>query len=166
MSPIQQKEHCAFTSAAGKVGKLVFARLARGCDLIEGLEDISKKYEIEGGCVMSCIGAFDEVVLHTPPPRGTKESFAPPVRVLGPLQLLNCQGIIGKSEEGKTHIHLHATVFCNDENRIYGGHLSRGENRVSVTVEIVIATVEDINISFKMDPSIDAAQPTFYPKKV
>jgi len=160
-----EKGQPAFTSSAGQAGGLVFARLARGTDLMEGLEEISKKHQIKGGCLVSCIGAFDEVVLHTPPPRNQGGSFAPPTKVLGPVQLLNCQGIIGTSEEGKTHIHLHCTVFCNDKNRIYGGHIRKGENRVSVTMELVIATVEGVDVSFRVNPSIDPAEPTLYPQK-
>jgi len=158
-----KKKQCTLTSATGKVGKLVFARLPRGCDFMEGLEKICEDHGIQGGCLVTCIGGFEEMVLHTPPPREQGGSFGPPVRLLGPIQLLNCQGIIGRSKEGKTHIHLHATVFCNDENRIYGGHLSKGENKVSVTLELVIAVAEDVNLAFRMEPAIDQAQPTFRP---
>jgi len=148
-----------YVSAAGKGGKLVFARLARGCDLIEGLEEISRRHEIKGGCIISCIGALEEAVLHIPSPDG---GFAPPVRLSGSIQVLSCQGIIGTSKDSGVHVHLHCTLFRNDEKRIYGGHLLKGENRVSVTMEVVILTVDGVDVSFKMDPTIDEASPTLY----
>ena len=158
-----KKEQCTLTSATGKVGKLVFARLPRGCDFMGGLERICEDHGIQGGCLVTCIGAFREMVLHNPPPGGQKGSFAPPVRLLGPIQLLSCQGIIGRSEEGNTCIHLHATVFCSNENGIYGGHLRKGENEVSVTLELVIAVAEDVNLAFRMESAIDPVEPTFRP---
>ena len=151
-------------SAAGKTERLVFARLSRGCDFVESLEEICKKHNIRGGCLVSCIGGFEEMVLHIPPQRGQSGGFGPPDRVLGSMQLESCQGIIGMSENGEPHVHLHVTIFCNDENRMYGGHLRKGENKVGTTLELVIAPVEGMDVSFKMFPEIDAAEPTLCPE--
>ena len=47
---------------------------------------------------------------------------------------------------------------------MYGGHLRKGENRIASTMEVAIATVEGMDVSYKMFPEIDP-EPTLVPEE-
>lgn len=138
-----------FRAAAGKVGKVVFARLLPGCDLIGGLQRICQENDIKGGNVVLCIGSLREVALHVQGPEDAS-GMGPLVRIPGPVDLLNCQGTISESEGKGMVIHLHGLV-CNDKQVVYGGHLVKGEAIVAATMEVVVNGVEGMKVLRKYD---------------
>lgn len=151
-----EKETERLRSAAGEGGKVVFARLLPGCDLVEGVERICKENAIEGGS-LSCLGSLREAVLLNPSPRKEGKivpGYGPPIRIPGPIQVLCCQGTIGKSEHHERVVHIHGVV-CNDKHEVYGGHFAKGENIVSVTMEVIINGVKGIKVVRKYDPEVE-----------
>ena len=118
--------------AQGKFGRVVAFRLKPGADLYLGLEEACRKYGISNGVIVSALGSVN----------GVDEV----------LELTAASGIICHDAEGNINLHVHVN-FSDKNGTVYGGHLIEG-TKVLITVDGIIAEVEDIDMGRKLhEPS-------------
>lgn len=148
-------------SVVSKNNRLIVGRILPEVDLIEGIKDICEKNHIRYGVVKSIIGSLKRggvvyAIDDKKSPLGIK--YSDPTYFQGPLELLCCQGIVGKDENGDFQIHLHG-LMSDKHLRILGGHFISGENIILATAEVAIQTVEDAEFIRKFD--IETGFPLF-----
>jgi predicted DNA-binding protein with PD1-like motif len=107
---------------------LLLLRLARGEDLVEGLEAAARDHGIRHGVVRGGPGSLM---------RATLQAGGPPIEAPGPAaEILT---MVGEIHDGEAS--LHGTVG-DPSGRVYAGRFIRGGNPVCVTVELVIEDVQ------------------------
>ncbi len=110
-------------------GRTIVIDLKRDELLLESIEAVLKKYDIENAVVSSAIGSLQKAVFH----RVTgmeKEPVDEFVTVEKPLELASLQGFI---LNGHPHIHM----VTSDLEQTYTGHLENG-TKVLYLVEICL----------------------------
>ncbi len=142
--------------AKGHLSNAVMIRIEPGFDLIEGIENVCQKFEIESGVITCCIGSLQKASYFLPVPLENRfgTGYGDPNILDGPLELLSGQGMIGKEENGEYFIHLHGLVSDKDRN-VHGGHLIKGENPVLITCEIMISRIQGVKMIRTYDPKVD-----------
>lgn len=132
--------------------KMITGRLKKGTDLIQGLKEACERNHIINGKIISCIGSLKKatyIYAIDDEKNKIRIRYCEPVTVEGPLELITCQGTIGRDNE-KSSIHLHG-VFSDKEKNIYGGHFVEKNNIILATVEFLIIGFESPVISKYMD---------------
>jgi len=140
-------------SAVSSNNRLVVGRIFPGVDLIEGIRDLCEKCSIKYGVINSIIGSLRKggviyAIDDANSPLGIK--YSDPTYFEGPLELLCCQGIVGRDEKGQFQIHLHG-LMSDKQLKILGGHFIPDENIVLATAEVSILAVEDVEFVRKFD---------------
>jgi len=133
--------------------KTFVGRIYPGVDLIEGIKEICEKNNIEYGVIPTIIGSLSSgCIVYAIPHDGNKLGikYSDPVHIEGPLELLCCQGFIGKGEDGEFQIHLHG-LLADKDMRVIGGHFVSQGNIVLATAEVMIHAVEDAGFIRKYD---------------
>jgi predicted DNA-binding protein with PD1-like motif len=105
--------------------------------LLEGLQEVVKKEQIDTAAITGGIGSLQRVHLHTITTTATPvvEKFW---NFTGPIELASVQGsVIG----GNAHVHI--SVFDWDSKAIYIGHLEPG-SIVAYRAEISLAVLEGV----------------------
>ena len=115
---------------AGSTGRLVFARIDGGEDLLLGIKRVAKEENIRSG-FLSCIGALRRARVGYYIGSGQYKA----IELEGPLEIACCLGNIALFE-GEPLVHAHICV-CDGEGRAFGGHLLEG-CFVSPTAELTI----------------------------
>ncbi|WP_457552201.1 PPC domain-containing DNA-binding protein [Desulfobacula sp.] len=142
--------------AQGHLSNTVMIRIESGFDLIEEIENVCRKLEIESGMITCCIGSLQKAAYFLVAPLENRfgSGYGDPNILDGPLELLSGQGMIGKEENGEYFIHLHGLVSDKDRN-VHGGHLIKGENPVLITCEIMVSQIQGMKIIRTYDPKVD-----------
>jgi uncharacterized protein len=142
--------------AQGHLSKAVMIRIEPGFDLIEGIEKVCRRIEIESGVITCCIGSLQRVAYLLPVPLENRfgSGYGDPNILEGPLELLSGQGMIGKEENGEYFIHLHGVVSDKDRN-INGGHFIKGQTTVLITCEIMVSQIQGMKMIRAYDPTVD-----------
>ena len=134
--------------------KKVFAgRIPRGVDLISGIKEICKEYDIKHGYISMCIGSLINArIIYAIPDETAPIDFVycNPVDIQGPLELLYVQGLIGLEDTGEQSVHLHVLVSDKDM-RVLGGHWVEGGNIIAATGEIIIHELDDVELIRQYD---------------
>jgi len=113
-------------------------RLDPGDDIKQSLENFAKKYKVNSGCVLTCVGSVKNVRL--------RFAAQPNIDSLqGPFEIVSLTGTVAESG-----VHLHIS-FSDSQGDTKGGHLENGTT-VFMTAEIMIAIVPDIVFSREADP--------------
>lgn len=141
--------------ATGRLGKVVVARLAPGCDLMESLEEIAREENIKAGVILSGAASLRQAALRNVGRFPKEFPITDEIRVLSkrnePMELLSIAGNISV-RDGEVFIHGHITISSGEENgQAYGGHLTKG-NIIFSTGEIMIAEIDDIAMERLPDP--------------
>lgn len=142
--------------ACGNTGKMIVARLRPGSDLIESMINICETNEISCGIILGSLGTLEKAELFTAAPAsGTKSGvgYSEPIRVKGPIEFINGQGII-MEREGDIFIHFHGMIMDLDR-KIYGGHFNPGNNPVMSTIDIIMIETNSVKAVRKLDPELD-----------
>lgn len=154
-------ERIVSAESAG-LGRVVFARLAPGEDLMEGIRFVCRKHGLRNGAILTCIGSLEKVtfgfaVLTRDPEakKGAPKHWSPE----GAVSLLGAQGIICGTDavDGRDlSIHLHGSVQDNT-GKVLGQHIEDipGANRCFNTVELVIADLGGIELVHRPAPELD-----------
>lgn len=123
---------------------LIFIRLFPGEDIYQALKEACRKHRVETAVVLSGVGQLKQFKLGYFKEKGdyTPEEFEKP------HELLSLTGSIS-NQEGDYNFHLHV-VLGNEEKKVVGGHLIRGE--VEVTNEIVLLKT-DLKVKRKLEES-------------
>jgi predicted DNA-binding protein with PD1-like motif len=152
--------------AKGKINDILVIRLQRGDDLIGGVTQACREYGIKNGVIVSMVGSLNGVAYYDPvinPKVKSWISYADPIYLECPAQLLNGHGEICHREDGELDIHIHAT-FADSKGNAYGGHLAGEGNKVLNTVNIFISVIEGVDMGFEWEDILD--QMSFCPKEV
>lgn len=114
-----------------QVQEVYRVRLDRGDLLLESIEAIIRKYDIQDGAVLTAAGSLSECTWH-----GVSSLAEKPVDKFttrkGPMEILNVNGIIAAGEP-----HLHMTLAAAG-SAAFGGHLEKG-CKVLYRAELTIA---------------------------
>ena len=143
-----------FEEFAGKPGRIISARLLAGSDLLNGIVEIAKKYQVRAGVVSVCFGSLSKTEVRwgersKEGSRGSKRSD--PQVLEGPISFLSAQGKVGIPREGEPVIHMHGVV-ADTTGHVWGGHLFPGENPTYATMDVVIQEIEGIEFAKIFDP--------------
>jgi hypothetical protein len=147
-----------FEEFAGKPGRIISARLMAGSDLLNGIVEIAKKYQVRAGVVSVCFGSLSktEVRWGERSKEGKGGSKRSDPKVLdGPISFLSAQGKVGIPRKGDPVIHMHG-VLADTTGHVWGGHLFPGENPTYATMDVVIQEVEGIEFAKMPDPETNS----------
>lgn len=142
--------------AAGRMGKVVVARLAPGCELTESIKEICKREGILNGIILGGAASLTQAALRNV--RTVPEKF--PITdqnrafstLKGPLELLGISGNISHTEDNNIWVHAHVMISTGSPDGLaFGGHLVSG-TYIFTTGEISIAEVEGMDLLRKRDP--------------
>ena len=125
-----------------KAGRMVFARLSEGEDLLEAITLRTRQTEITTGFFI-LIGALKKAKLGF-----YREQEYKPVEIIEPVEIVSCMGNIS-AKEGEPTVHAHILV-SNEEGKSYGGHLLPG-CVVSVNAELVLIEAADLRLQRVLD---------------
>lgn len=145
----------------GELSRVVVARLAPGCDLLNSLKEIAETENIQAGVVLSGAASLSQVTLRNVRlfpdnfPLSDRHRIYTPKEE--PLELLSLSGNISR-RDGEVHIHCHVTISSGlEDGRAYGGHLIEG-CLVFTTGEVVIAEITGIEMKRNIDPETHALE--------
>lgn len=128
-------------SEQGTSGRIITARLQPGTDLLTGIKELTKRYNILAGAVVVSFGSLARAEVSwregsKPDPSKKAER----IRLEGPISFLSSQGKVGITEEGEPVVHLHG-VLADLDGRLWGGHFYEGDNPIFSTFEVVIQEI-------------------------
>lgn len=152
-----------FHEACGQTGKIIAARLLPDTDLIEGIEEICKRHEIQYAYV-SCFGSFKKCGYMYLVPNQTakvKAGYGDVIKAEGPIEFLNGTGVVCQNNN-QYDTHFHATM-CNQDGKVFGGHIVKGYTPTLTTVDLMITEIKDIKMLRVYDEETDLTQ--FLPQK-
>ena len=128
-----------------QVGQALQGSIKRDEDLLEKLEEIICKGEIEAGFVQ-VLGAVKEAKMGY----FNQSSKEYEIHEFNePMEILHCMGNISLSQDGKPTLHAHI-VLGDKEGNAYGGHLEKG-TKVFVA-ETIIQEYQGKPLQRKKDP--------------
>lgn len=135
------------------VDRIITGRILPGIDLITGIKEICSEFKIKHGYISMIIGSLEYLTIIYAIPDETKKlnmKYSENIKINGPLELLNAQGLIGEDEKSELSIHVHILV-SDKYMRIFGGHLVEAGSKVAATAEIVIYELTDTKYIRKFD---------------
>jgi predicted DNA-binding protein with PD1-like motif len=135
------------------LSQMIVARFGPEEDIFESLEALCREKNIESGSICTMIGSLESATLVcvTEDSPGGQAHYLDPVEIIGPLEFVGAQGIIGKNEEGELSIHLHGVVAGEDMHPLAGHIVDSGHNKVLATVEVVINVFSDVQMLRSFD---------------
>jgi len=145
-----------YDGASGQIRRIFVIRLRTGVDMIEGLEKALDDYGVKNAAVLLIIGSLRRahfMYVVDRPDLKLKAGYSEPITIEHPVELLGARGVSCISE-GKRVSHIHGSI-CDQDGRIYGGHFIKGGNPALYTLEIVVAELSGIEMSYEYDEEID-----------
>ena len=151
-------------TAEGTLKRVVAIRLRPGTDVLLGLEEACRRYNISNGVILSAIGSLDGVKYCNPvelPEKKAGYGYGETLHLTGPIELTSAAGIICHDDEGNTNLHVHISLSDRYGNA-HGGHLVEG-TKVLLTVDVVIAELAGLVMGRKFDNELEV--PLFAPRQ-
>ena len=142
-------------SAAGAFGRIVIARLRPGTDVLLGIKEVCRVHGIRGGVILCAFGSLQKCVLGyvRPTSEPHMKSGLDFVRLTGPIEFTNAQGMISESKNGELVLHLHGVVV-DRHNHCFAGHFIESENLTLANVEIAIGEITGIKMGREVEPEL------------
>jgi predicted DNA-binding protein with PD1-like motif len=112
-------------------------RLKPNQDLRLELDNFVKSKRIKAAAILTCVGNLKKAVLRMAGGKDIKE-------MEGNFEIVS---LVGTLESGNSHLHI---SLADNKGKVFGGHLRPG-SIIGVTAEVVIAELEGIKFSRKMD---------------
>jgi len=128
-----------------KAGKLVFARLIEGEDLLETVTKAAGKAKVSAG-VFFLIGTLKKAKMGF-----FREGKYETIEMNQPLEIVSCLGNISV-KENKIFAHAHIAV-SDDRGRVFGGHVMPG-CIIGATGELVLIKALNLKLLRKFDEGI------------
>ena len=147
-----------FGESIGSCGRILVFRIPTGDDLVQSILKHCSINCLNSGVLISCVGSLKQARYQwtkasTKTLRGSERSDL--VSVQGPVELLSAHGMLGvDSPNGEMTGHFHAT-FCDEEGKMFGGHITEGGNIVHSTMDVVILEIAGIELARIYDPAIE-----------
>lgn len=119
---------------------LVVGRLLPGTDLVPGLHAACRSHGVAHAVVVSLIGSLREtafVYVNPAADSPTGVRYGDPIAVPGGVEIVSCQGMIGRWHDDRPTVHLHV-VMIDTAGTIHAGHLLDEGNPTLVTVEFAL----------------------------
>ena len=141
-----------YYSAAGRITRILAARLLPGKDVVEGVIELIKENGIASGTV-TAIGSLRSATVVWPKSMEITEDpmdVAVFHKMEGPVELGIGHGLFGIDEDGEVVIHIHGLVMDKDGN-MRCGNLVPGSAPVLATVDLTIQEMGDM----KLVPTLD-----------
>ncbi len=152
----EAKNHSLYDEVNG----IILGSLTVGTDLMEGIMQEYRKYDVKSG-VVTCIGSLSRATyVYAKADQNGKVAYSDPIIEEGPIEILNGTGFLCRNEKGQTDIHLHA-IFCNEKGKVFGGHILPGKNPTLVTVEFSIQVGKNIEALRTFKPQLGFQTITF-----
>jgi hypothetical protein len=137
----------SIVSACGQPGRIVVARIGAGTDLIEGIEEICRRYDIKSGLILGLTGSLSGAKFTYIVPKEDSKLGAGkgvPYTLPGPLNILAAEGTIARTERGEYYVHIHAAL-ADQLDHVYGGHIFK-PTTVLLTMEVAIMETAGISL--------------------
>jgi predicted DNA-binding protein with PD1-like motif len=153
--------------AKGKINDIFVIRLQRDDDIMESIKQACRNYNVKNAVIISMIGSLKGAIYYDPvinPKVKGWISYADPISLECPVQLLSANGEICHDEGDELHIHVHAAL-ADSKGNAYGGHLAEEGNQALNTVNIFIGIIEGVDMGFEWDGVIFDGK-AFCPKEV
>jgi predicted DNA-binding protein with PD1-like motif len=144
----------------GKIVRIAMGKLKIGVDLLEGIEEITRRENIKTGIILSGIGALSKAVFRNakvmPPDYKMEDKYRIYAEIKQPLELVSLSGWIATTREGETNVHGHflTTTVRDDKVVSMGGHLVKG-TITSIKIVVTIGVIEESNIVAAIDPNLN-----------
>jgi predicted DNA-binding protein with PD1-like motif len=144
----------------GRMGGVLFGKLAMNIDLLEGIEELAKREKIQSGVILSGIGALKKATFRNlrilPPDLKVEKHHRLYLDLEQPMEIVSLTGWIATREDGEPEIHAHfsASTVTNDQVVTLGGHLTRG-TITSVKVVVVVGVIDDTDMRAGIDPRLN-----------
>ena len=126
-----------------QIQEVIRIRLDRGDLLLETIQDVIRKNDIQDGAVLTAAGSLQECTYHR-----VKSMAAKPedefLTVKAPIEIQNVNGLIAA---GEPHIHL---TLSSPDKGVFGGHLENG-CKVLYRAEITIAKFSGTRLARKQN---------------
>lgn len=122
--------HEGVHSQAGRVGKVVYARMAPNEDLVQGLEKICIAQGLRHALVRSGLGSLVDACLQLP--GGQQQAVAGPA-----VEVLGLYGEVAVQADGSMRADL-AGLVVDAAGRVVSGALVAGANPVFATFEVTL----------------------------
>jgi len=145
-----------FTSAEGRMGRVVVLRMKPGTDLLDGMLAACEKHGIHNGVIISAIGSLNGVYYCDVEAVSDKKcgyGYGRTLYLDGPIELTGASGVICSDAEGRINMHVHINMSDKYGNA-YGGHLVQG-TKVLLTADIVLGEIEDVQMLRELDPDLE-----------
>lgn len=151
-------------TAEGTISRVVAVRLHPGEDVLLGLEEACRRYNIANGVILSAIGSLNGVHycnVEALPNKKAGYGYGGELYLDGPIELTGASGIICHDDEGTVNLHVHITVSDKYGNA-HGGHLVEG-TKVLLTTDAVIGEIKGIVMGRKFNEDLEV--PLFAPRQ-
>lgn len=124
-----------------QIQEIIRIRLDRGDLLLETIQDVIRKNDIQDGAVLTAAGSLEQCTYHR-----VKSMSAKPedefLTVKAPIEIQNVNGLIAA---GEPHIHL---TLSSPDRGVFGGHLENG-CKVLYRAEITLAKFSGTKLARK-----------------
>ena len=150
----------------GRMDQIVVGKLRIGIDLLEGIQELARKEEIQTGVILSAVGALKKATFRNlkilPLDLKVENQHRLYLELEQPMEMVSLTGWIATREDGDTEVHAHfsASTVIEDKIVTLGGHLVPG-TLTSVKVVIVIGIIEETHIKAGLDPRINQVDVKF-----
>ena len=150
----------------GRMDQIVVGKLRIGIDLLEGIQELARKEEIQTEVILSAVGALKKATFRNlkilPLDLKVENQHRLYLELEQPMEMVSLTGWIATREDGDTEVHAHfsASTVIEDKIVTLGGHLIPG-TLTSVKVVIVIGIIEETNIKAGLDPRINQVDVKF-----
>lgn len=125
-----------------KLGRMVFARLNEGEDLLETINLAAKQSNVNTG-VFTLIGTLKRALVGF-----YREGKYETIRIEGPLEIVSCMGNISlKENQPFAHAHI---ALSDEKGEVKGGHVMQGCT-IGATGELVLIEAADLHLKRKLD---------------
>ena len=152
---MKQENTSTQITAIGKFKRVMALRLKPNTDMLLELEKACKEHNIANGVIVSGIGGVTKAAFCDPQYFSNRKqpyNYGDPIIVETHLSISGVSGIICHDDDGTINMHVHV-AFSDEEGHCYAGHLVEG-TRVMLTVDLVIAELEGISMTRKMDEKL------------
>ena len=151
-----------FESAEGKLKRVIAIRLHPGTDVLLGLTEACKNYNISNGVILSAIGSLNGVHycnVEALPDKKAGYGYGGELYLDGPIELTSASGIICHDDDNNINLHVHINLSDKYGNA-HGGHLVEG-TKVLLTTDVIIGEIEGIIMARKFNTELEV--PLFAP---
>ena len=150
----------------GRMDRIVMGKLGMDIDLLEGIQELARKEEIQTGVILSAVGALKKATFRNlkilPLDLRVENQHRLYLELEQPMEIVSLTGWIATKEDGSIEVHAHfsASTVIEDKIVTLGGHLISG-TLTSVKVVIVIGIIEETHIKAGLDPRISQVDVKF-----